>query len=57
MVESTKKNTTVSQDIVLNLRKYDEVTSKKLGELLFNDKPEKIQKWHNLFKDPLFFPK
>lgn len=42
MVESTKKNSSASQDIVNNLRKFDEVTSKRLGELLFNDKPEKI---------------
>jgi len=57
MVEATKNNTSTSEEIVKNLRKYDEVTSNRLGELLFNDKPEKIQKWHALFKDSVFFPK
>lgn len=57
MVEAAKNNTSTSEEIVKNLRKYDEVTSNRLGELLFNDKPEKIQKWHALFKDSVFFPK
>jgi hypothetical protein len=41
MVEATKNNTSTSEEIVKNLRKYDEVTSDRLGELLFNDKHEK----------------
>ena len=57
MVEAAKNNTSTSEEIVKNLRKYDEVTSNRLGRLLFNDKPEKIQKWHALFKDSVFFPK
>ena len=57
MVEAATNNTSTSEEIVKNLRKYDEVTSNRLGELLFNDKPEKIQKWHALFKDSVFFPK
>jgi hypothetical protein len=56
MVES-KKSISATQEIVNNLRKCDETTSKRLAELLYNDKPEKIQKWHALFKDSIFFPK
>lgn len=46
-----------TKNITSQLRLFDEETSNGLKTLLFNDDPSKIQKWHSLFKDPLFFPK
>lgn len=57
MVDSKTPSTSTSEEIVKNLRKCDDITAKRLSELLFNDKPEKIAKWHKLFEDPIFFPK
>jgi hypothetical protein len=28
-----------------------------LKPVFFNDKPEKVDKWYALFKDPIFYPK
>jgi len=36
------------------LREYDEDTANYLRLCLFDDKPEKIAKWHKLMEDPIF---
>ena len=36
------------------LREFDAETAKYLRVKLFGDKPEKIEKWEKLFKDPIF---
>jgi len=33
------------------------MNKKELSELILGDDPKKVQKWHNLFKDPAFIPK
>ena len=33
------------------------MNKKELSELILGDDPVKVQKWHNLFKDPVFIPK
>ena len=39
------------------LREIDQETANYLRIKLFGDKPEKIEKWHKLLKDPVFKPK
>ena len=40
-----------------SLRAYDPEVAAAFKSLLFNDKPEKVEKWHALFSDPIFFAK
>ncbi len=54
--QSTQKAVTTEQ-IIASLRKFDQTSSDRLKQLLFNDDPKKVEKWHTLFKDPIFFPK
>ena len=46
-----------TQKIMTELRAFDPHVSKAIQTILFNDDPAKVAKWHNLFKDPIFFPK
>ena len=39
---------------IQELREYDAETAKYLRVKLFGDKPEKMEKWEKLFKDPIF---
>jgi acyl-CoA oxidase len=54
--QSTEKAVTTEQ-IIASLRKFDQTSSDRLKQLLFNDDPSKVGKWHALLKDPIFFPK
>ena len=56
--EGTKeKYTATTKSIMDKLRQCDESIVEELKPVLFNDKPEKLAKWHALFKDPIFYPK
>jgi len=44
-----------SSENILFLKRY--MNKKELSELILGDDPAKVQKWHNLFKDPAFIPK
>ena len=54
--QSSQKAVTTEQ-IIATLKKFDQTSSDRLKQLLFNDDPKKVEKWHALFKDPIFFPK
>lgn len=54
---SDKKYTSTTKSIMEQLRVYDESIALKLRSIIFNDSPDKVLKWHDLFKDPLFYPK
>jgi len=36
------------------LRAFDEPVAEHLRDVLWNDKPEKREKWRNLLNDPIF---
>lgn len=46
-----------TNQIMAQLRQCDEEVIEGLKTLLFNDDPNKVKKWHELFKDPIFFPR
>ena len=54
---SNKVQAPTTQHIITQLKKFDQTSSDRLKQLLFNDDPKKVEKWHELFKDPVFFPK
>ena len=39
------------------LRDFDEDAATYLRLRLFDDKPEKVAKWHKLMEDPIFRPR
>ena len=43
-----------SESVIAALRSFDGATALKLRRFLFNDKFEKMEKWHKLFEDPVF---
>jgi hypothetical protein len=43
-----------SDPAIQALRSHDAEAGEALKMLLFNDKPEKYQKWVNLLSDPVF---
>ena len=48
---------TLEKDKVLkHLRRSDKAASQELADMLFGDKLEKRDKWHELLKDPVFLP-
>ena len=46
----------ISKPYIDVLKSNNPDVQKDLKAILFIDKAEKVQKWHNLFKDQLFFP-
>lgn len=56
--ESKKEKYTPATIAVMDkLRQCDDQVVEALKPVFFNDNPDKVAKWHNLFKDPVFFPK
>jgi len=55
--DTKQKYTPTTKAVIEKLRHCDDSIVEELKPLLFNDKPEKLARWHALFKDPLFFPK
>lgn len=57
MSSSKERYTEATAGIINQLKQCDDAVVLKLKNVLFNDNPEKVAKWHALFKDPVFYPK